>query len=155
MVYTKTVVNNSRLLGIGEDVIQLKMAEMLIHDVNNGELIKKRSTPELTLFNLTIKCLSLMMKKLFKERQEYFKIYQVWLTITLIVCKCLPVCTIYIKQALTRYKRGRIISHEQPLFSFIYLLGVSTIGNLCMLTWLLQPLYWVQLPSQMLSEMFW
>jgi hypothetical protein len=56
------------------DIVRLKMIELLIQDVNNGELIKKRSTPELTLFNLTIKCLSLMMKKLCKERQEYFKI---------------------------------------------------------------------------------
>jgi hypothetical protein len=127
---------------------------MLIHDVNNGELIKKRSTPELTLFNLTIKCLSLMMKKLCKERQEYFKIYQFGLTIALTAYKGLPVYTRYIKQAPKRYKRGCIISHEQPLFSFIYLLGVSIIWNLRMLAWLLQPLYWVQPPNQMLSEMF-
>ena len=57
------------------------------------------------------------MKKLCKERQEYFKIYQFWLIRALIVC--LLVCTILNKH-FERYKRGCIISHEQPPFlSFI------------------------------------
>jgi hypothetical protein len=93
------------------------------------------------------------MKKLCKERQEYFKIYQFWLIRALIVC--LLVCTILNKH-FERYKRGCIISHEQPLFSFIYLSGVLIIWNLRMLTWLLQPFYFGHLhPSQMLNGMFW